>query len=98
MRVAVLDVFDLITTTVPGRGTSQHVSPMLAIRIRNTFCEMVEYKLTCDDYSFLDGQEWRDPFSSRKGTFDFAALRVRLEGGREKALEAAAAAEMAYST
>lgn len=82
MRVAVLDMLDLATTT----GSNNHVSPMLAIRIRNTFCEMVEfYKLTCDEYSFLTGQGWRDPFSSRKGMFDFAALRVRLEAAAEMA-------------
>jgi ubiquitin-conjugating enzyme E2 Z len=81
MRVAVLDVLDLVTTP----GGNQHVSPMLAIRIRNTFSEMVEfYKLTCDEYSFLNGQSWRDPFSSRHGKFDFAALRRRLEEGQEK--------------
>jgi hypothetical protein len=37
------------------------------------------YKLTCDEYTFLDGRNFNDPFQTNHGTFSFQQIKSRIE-------------------
>ena len=78
IRVAVLDMVDQAIcdkTFPPGLGGT----------IRKLFLDNVElYKYYCDEFMFLDGREFQDPFGYNRGTFGFADLKERLKKMEEK--------------
>jgi hypothetical protein len=74
LRVAVLEMVELAVyhdPTLPG---------MLKAPVCSMFLDNVElYKYYCDEFMFLDGKRFQDPFGWNSGTFRFATIKQRLE-------------------
>lgn len=76
IRIAVLDMVEHCSQYLPERLASVVESSFF------DFCEL--YKYICEEYSFLDGQTYRDPLSPNRGMFRFNKLKARLEQLQEQ--------------
>mmetsp|Transcript_2996 Transcript_2996/g.4883 ORF Transcript_2996/g.4883 Transcript_2996/m.4883 type:complete len:289 (-) Transcript_2996:266-1132(-) len=82
LGIAVLDMADM---ALHHRGDDDDARTSFfptafAEYICETFLIHAEvYKLTCDEYTFLDGREFQDPFGAVKGKFRFSSLKKRIE-------------------
>ena len=74
IRVAILEMVDLATK-------GNYLPDRLATIVRNSFMDFSEvYKYTCDEYAFLDGKVYVDPFwPTNKGVFQFLKMKERIE-------------------
>lgn len=53
----------------------------LAEVVRNSYSDFSEVrKYNCDEYTFLDGQQFKDPlWGTNKGSFQFQKMKARIE-------------------
>jgi hypothetical protein len=77
IRVAVLDILATGGKFLPPRLTEV---------VRNSFYDFSEvYKYNCDEYAFLDGQQFKDPlWVTNRGTFQFQKMKARIEQIQEE--------------
>jgi ubiquitin-conjugating enzyme E2 Z len=82
IRVAVLEMLEWATG---WGGTRTPVVPeWLATFVTARFTDTAElYIYNCNEYAFLDGKEFRDPYQTNSRIFSFDTLRRRIEQQRE---------------
>mmetsp|Transcript_8039 Transcript_8039/g.11647 ORF Transcript_8039/g.11647 Transcript_8039/m.11647 type:complete len:299 (-) Transcript_8039:1353-2249(-) len=92
IRVAIIDLLESSITNTNGTEAknAQHPPSLEMVEtIKSSFLDFAEIlKYTCDEYSFLDGRQYKDPFCcTNHGVFRFSMLRSRIEELEERFLD-----------